>query len=90
MRNFLLPLIFILISCSGKQKESTLPSPENKETKTIESYFKNNKFKNTEEQFNKINVDLLGIKPEKLQGGYNDFLAFNEATKYQNRGNILK
>ncbi|MCS4302312.1 SH3 domain-containing protein [Chryseobacterium sp. BIGb0232] len=83
MKNFLLSLIFILISCSGNQKESTLPSPESKETKIIESYFKNNKFENTEEQFNKINADLLGIQPKKLQDGYNDFLAFNEATNYQ-------
>lgn len=56
---------------------------DSKETEIIESYFKNNKFENTKEQFNKINADLLGIKPEKLQDGYNDFLAFNEATNYQ-------
>lgn len=86
MKNISLIFILALFSCNGQEsktkmkKENTMDS---KETEIIESYFKNNKFENTKEQFNKINADLLGIKPEKLQDGYNDFLAFNEATNYQ-------
>ncbi|WP_313000403.1 SH3 domain-containing protein [Chryseobacterium gleum] len=56
---------------------------DKKETEIIESYFTNHKFKNTKENFDKINMDLLGIRPDKLQDGYNDILIFNEATNYQ-------
>lgn len=76
MKNFLTLTIFIFLSCSGANSQ-------NKETKIIEKYFNSHKFTNSKENFNKINVHLLGIKSEKLQDGYNDFLAFNEATNYQ-------
>ncbi|AZB25485.1 hypothetical protein KB553_22325 [Chryseobacterium rhizoplanae] len=68
MKNFLTLTIFIFLSCSGANNQ-------NKETKIIEKYFNSHKFTNSKENFNKINVDLLGIKSEKLQDGYNDFLA---------------
>lgn len=76
MKNCLTLILFIFLSCSG------VNTPQ-KETEIIGSYFTNHKFKNTEENFNKINADLLGIKADKLQSGYNDFLVFNEATNYQ-------
>lgn len=72
--------ILTINSCQSQEKENTM---DKKETEIIETYFTSHKFTNTEEQFNKINADLLGIKSEKLKNGYNDFLAFNEATNYQ-------
>lgn len=79
MKPFLILLSFVFFSCSGKQDEKMVE----KETEIIESYFTHHKFKNTKENFDKINVDLLGIKPDKLQDGYNDILIFNEPTNYQ-------
>ena len=77
---FLIMSILTINSCQSQEKENTM---DKKETEIIETYFTSHKFTNTEEQFNKINADLLGIKSEKLKNGYNDFLAFNEATNYQ-------
>lgn len=77
---FLIMAIMTINSCHSQEKENIM---DKKETEIIESYFNTHKFKNTEEQFNKVNEDLLGIKPGKLQDGYNDFLAFHEATNYQ-------
>jgi hypothetical protein len=79
MKPFLISLSLIFFSCSYKQKEKITE----KETEIIESYFTNHKFNNTEENFDKINKGLLGIKPDKLQNGYNNLLIFNEATNYQ-------
>lgn len=61
IKPFLILLSFIFFSCSGKQEEKIM------ETEIIESYFTNQKFKNTKENFDKINMDLLGIRPDKLQ-----------------------
>jgi hypothetical protein len=72
--------ILTINSCHSQEKENTM---DKKETEIIESYFTNQKFKNTKENFDKINMDLLGIKSDKLQDGYNDILIFNEATNYQ-------
>lgn len=77
---FLIMSILAINSCHSQEKENTM---DKKETEIIESYFTHHKFKNTKENFDKINVDLLGIKPDKLQDGYNDILIFNEATNYQ-------
>ncbi|WP_213278463.1 SH3 domain-containing protein [Chryseobacterium indologenes] len=76
---FLVLLSFILFSCSVKKEKKIIE----KETEIIENYFTHHKFKNTKENFDKINLDLLGIKPDKLQDGYNDILIFNEATNFQ-------
>lgn len=77
---FLIMSILTINSCHSQEKENTM---DKKETEIIGSYFTNHKFKNTKENFDKINVDLLGIKPDKLQDGYNDILIFNEPTNYQ-------
>lgn len=79
MKPFLILLSFAFFSCSGKQDEKMVE----KETEIIESYFTHHKFKNTKENFDKVNANLLGIKPDKLQNGYNNVLIFNEATNYQ-------
>ncbi len=72
--------ILTINSCHSQEKENTM---DKKETEIIESYFINQKFKNTKENFDKINMDLLGVRPDKLQDGYNNILIFNEATNYQ-------
>lgn len=77
---FLIVSILTINSCHSQEKENIM---DKKETEIIESYFTNHKFKNTKENFDKINMDLLGVKPDKLQDGYNDILIFNEATNYQ-------
>lgn len=77
---FIIVSILTINSCHSQEKENTM---DKKETEIIESYFSNHKFKNTKENFDKINMDLLGIRPDKLQDGYNDILIFNEATNYQ-------
>ena len=77
----LLILSFIaFVSCHSQEKESIM---EKKETKIIENYFAKQRFKNTEENFNKVNQNLLGILPNQLQNGYNNLMIFNESTDYQ-------
>ena len=79
MKPFLVLFSLLLFSCSGNQEVKIVE----KETEIIESYFINQKFKNTKENFDKINMDLLGVRHDKLQDGYNNILIFNEATNYQ-------
>ncbi len=67
-------------SCHSQEKENKM---DKKESTIINDYFAKYKFKNTEDNFNKVNENLLGILPNKLQNGYNDILIFNESTDYQ-------
>lgn len=73
-------LIVTAFSCHSQEKGNRM---DKKETEIIESYFSKSNFKNTQENFNKVNAELLGIQPETLQNGYNDLLIFNEPTNYQ-------
>lgn len=72
--------VMVFHSCHSQEKENPM---DKKETELITNYFSKHNFDNSEQSFENVNENLLGIKPDILQKGYNDITIFNEPTNYQ-------
>lgn len=77
-------LMFItLSSCNGQGTDNKKINVEKKEIEMFTDILNKSNYKNTDENFENINKDVIGINNHDLKEGYNDINILNEPTDYQ-------
>jgi hypothetical protein len=74
-------LILLNISCQGQDNKKI--NVEKKEIEMFTDILNKSNYKNTKENFENINKDVIGINNLDLKDGYNDINILNEPTDYQ-------
>lgn len=74
-------LIFLNISCQGQ--DNKVNNIEKKEIEMFTNVLNKSNYKNTNENFENVNKDIIGIDNRNLKEGYNDINILGESIDYQ-------
>ncbi|MBS7231161.1 SH3 domain-containing protein [Flavobacterium psychroterrae] len=74
-------LILLNISCQGQDNKKN--NIEKKEIEMFTSVLNKSNYKNTKENFENVNKDIIGIDASDLKEGYNDINILDESIDYQ-------